>query len=191
MCRYPKKSFIFALFLLILPGLAFATETRPAIQPLPLPLKAPKLLIKKSERKLYLYNEGKLLRTYPIGLGFAPTGDKTKQGDGKTPEGKYLITGKNPKSRYYLSLAINYPNSQDADRAFQAKLISKKQRNAIRKAERNKTNPPWNTPMGGEIFIHGSGAGSDWTLGCVALDNPQMLELYGAIPVGTPVEILP
>jgi len=156
-----------------------------------LPLKDPEIVIHKEERRLELFSEKKLLRTYKIALGFEPVGGKQKQGDGKTPEGQYFITGKNPKSKYFLSLALNYPNGRDGKRGYQEKLITRDQYRAIRRAEKKKLTPPWDTPLGGEIFIHGHGSSQDWTLGCIALDNPDMKELYRALPVGTPVKILP
>ncbi len=186
----------FALVCLLMMGLNSGwtkTPTAPVAseEAMALPLKNPRLLIEKSQRRLTLFSGNKILRVYPIGLGFAPKGTKEKQGDGKTPEGQYFIVGKNPQSRFYLSLAISYPALPDAKRGLAAKLIDQKQYQSIRQAARNKKTPPWNTPLGGEIFIHGNGSSSDWTLGCVALDNPAMKELYEALPIGTPVLIEP
>src|SRR5262249_41246923 len=79
-----------------------------------------RLLVKKGERKLYLYvwEEGKerLAKTYQISLGNNPTGSKHRQGDGATPEGDYYITHKNARSKFYLSLGVSYPNVADADK---------------------------------------------------------------------------
>lgn len=158
---------------------------------LELPLKNPRVHIDKSQRRLTLYDGKKILRVYKIGLGFQPQGAKQKQGDGKTPEGSYWIVAKNPQSRFYLSLALNYPNEADAKGGLASGLIDQKQYKRIRKAAKNQGLPPWDTALGGEIFIHGHGASSDWTLGCVALDDTAMKELYEALPVGTPVNIEP
>jgi murein L,D-transpeptidase YafK len=150
------------------------------------------LVVKKSERKLYLYNnQQKLLKTYKIALGFHPIGTKTKQGDGATPEGEYYLTHKNPKSNYYLSLGMSYPNIKDAQSGLQRKLISQVQHDAIVAAIQTQAKPPQNTKLGGDIFIHGGGNSSDWTLGCVALENKDIKELFDLLPVKTPVKILP
>jgi murein L,D-transpeptidase YafK len=162
---------------LLAPSLASATEYR--------------ITVKKAERRLELQRAGQLVKTYRIGLGFAPAGIKEKQGDGRTPEGNYFICNKNPKSRFYLSLGLNYPNADDARRGLEQGLIGKNQYGAIIGAEKRKTVPPWNTNLGGEIFIHGRGANSDWTWGCIALDDVDIRELYEIISIGTVVTVLP
>ncbi|HEX4948184.1 MAG TPA: L,D-transpeptidase family protein [Blastocatellia bacterium] len=150
------------------------------------------LVVKKSERKLYLYNDRqKLLKTYKIALGFNPVGTKTKQGDGATPEGEYYLTHKNPKSNFYLSLGVSYPNVKDAASGLQRKLISQAQYDAIVTATKAQAKPPQNTKLGGDIFIHGGGNASDWTLGCVALENKDIKELFDLLPVKTPIKIAP
>ena len=168
-----------------------SAQAQGAEKPLSKPLPNPKILIIKSKRTLFLYSDNKIVRRYHIGLGFKPTGDKIKEGDGRTPEGKYYICTKNPKSRYYLSLGLNYPNEQDADRGLKAGLINQSQYERIINATRNKSVPPWDTPLGGEIFIHGHGAHSDWTLGCITMENEDVKELYEAVGLGTRVVILP
>ncbi|HEY9432573.1 MAG TPA: L,D-transpeptidase [Blastocatellia bacterium] len=160
-----------------------------------------RILIKKGERKLYLYvwEDGKerLAKTYQIALGNNPTGSKLKQGDGATPEGDYYITHKNARSKFYLSLGVSYPNIADADKGLKEGLITKVEHQAIVGAIRAKSKPPQNTRLGGDIFIHGGGAGKlvesdrDWTLGCVALENEEVKELFEMIPVKTPVKIVP
>ncbi len=160
-----------------------------------------RILIKKSERKLHLYrteNGGeKLAKSYEIALGNTPTGTKRRQGDGATPEGDYYITHKNPKSNFYLSLGISYPNIPDADAGLKAGLITKAQHEVIAAAIKRKEKPPQNTRLGGDIFIHGGGTGKlfglikDWTLGCVALENEEIKELFNTVPVKTPVRIVP
>lgn len=160
-----------------------------------------RILVKKSERKLYLYvweaGKEKLAKTYQIALGNNPTGAKRRQGDGATPEGDYYITHKNPRSNFYLSLGVSYPNIIDADKGLNDGLITKVQHKAIIDAANARTKPPQNTRLGGDIFIHGGGTGKlfglvrDWTLGCVALENDEIKELFETIPVKTPVKIVP
>ncbi|MFY9608503.1 MAG: L,D-transpeptidase [Blastocatellia bacterium] len=159
--------------------------------PLKLPLVEPRIEVSKSKRELILYSAGKAVRVYRIGLGSNPKDDKRAQGDGCTPEGEFYVCSKNPKSSYYLSLGLSYPNDEDAERGLRDKLISKAQRDQIVRSIRGRSCPPWNTRLGGEVFIHGNGSSSDWTLGCVALDNENMKELFGVIPKGTPVKIRP
>ena len=160
-------------------------------QSLKLPLVDPRIVVLKSKRQLKLYSEGSLIRTYKVGLGLNPVDDKKRQGDRATPEGDFYIFTKNNKSAYYLSLGISYPNVEDAERGLRDGLISRAQHDEIVKAIKRKTAPPQNTELGGDIYIHGNGAGSDWTWGCVALENENIRELYDAVSVGTPVTIRP
>jgi murein L,D-transpeptidase YafK len=159
--------------------------------PLKLPLVEPRIEVSKGKREMVLFSAGKAVRVYRIGLGSNPKDDKSVQGDGCTPEGEFYVCSKNPKSSYYLSLGLSYPNEEDAERGFRNKLISKAQRDRIVRSIRGRSCPPWNTRLGGEVFIHGNGSASDWTLGCVALDNGNMKELFGVIPKGTIVKIKP
>ncbi len=145
----------------------------------------------KSQRRMTLYSDGAVVRTYRIGLGLNPVPDKVRQGDRATPEGEFYIFTKNNKSAFYLSLGVSYPNVEDAERGLRDALISRGQRDAIVKAINRKATPPQNTALGGDIYIHGNGASSDWTWGCVALENVEMKELFDAVPVGTPVTIKP
>jgi murein L,D-transpeptidase YafK len=158
-------------------------------KPFPDLLVKPKIVIKKSERILELYSDGEVLRKYPIGLGFNPEGDKEKEGDGRTPEGEYYICVKNPASRFYKSLGLSYPNIADANRGTILGLISLEEAQSITEAIGGKRRPPWKTKLGGEIFIHGHGAASDWTLGCVALEDAHIAELFNALKVGVAVTI--
>jgi murein L,D-transpeptidase YafK len=158
-------------------------------KPLEKPLVGPKIVISKSNRRLYLYSDSKIVRSYHIGLGSRPTGDKVKEGDGRTPEGQYYVCIKNPKSRYYLSLGLSYPNVQDAERGLREGLISREQYQEIAEAISKGAKPPWDTRLGGEIFIHGHGGERDWTLGCIALDDRDIRELYDVVDAGTPVLI--
>lgn len=151
----------------------------------------PRVVVKKSQRKLELFDGEKLVKTYKIALGFAPVGDKEKQGDGKTPEGEFYVFTKNDKSKFYLSLGISYPNIEDATRGLEAKLITKTEHDKIVRAIKNKNMPLQNTKLGGEIYLHGGGTSGDWTRGCVALNNEEIKELFEALPVGTRVKIEP
>ncbi|MCX5876210.1 MAG: L,D-transpeptidase [Deltaproteobacteria bacterium] len=157
--------------------------------PVTAPLKSPKIVIKKAKKKLFLYSEEKLLRTYPVKLGFNPVGEKVRQGDKCTPEGCYYICMKNPRSKYYLSLGLSYPSIQDAERGLEQKLISKSDHDRIVERISKKAIPPWDTPLGGEIFIHGGGENWDWTYGCVMLHNKDIEELFKVVALGTQVVI--
>jgi murein L,D-transpeptidase YafK len=140
--------------------------------------KADRILILKSERKLTLYREGQPLKTYLVALGGSPVGDKQCQGDQRTPEGTYRIELKNKASRFHLSLRVSYPNATDKA-----------------EARRRGCSP------GGDIFIHGLGKefahvgklhrNTDWTLGCVAVTNEEIEEIWAAVELGTVVEIRP
>ena len=156
---------------------------------LKLPLKNPLIVVTKSKRRLELYSDGALVRTYKVGLGLNPVPDKVRQGDRATPEGDFYVFTKNNKSAFYLSLGISYPNIEDAERGLRDKMISRAQHDAIVRAIKRKATPPQNTRLGGDIYSHGNGASSDWTWGCVALENVEMKELFDAVTVGTKVTI--
>lgn len=156
-----------------------------------LPLTHLKIVVKKAKRRMELYSGDRLVREYRVGLGFNPTGDKQVQGDGRTPEGEFYVCVKNAKSKYYLSLGLSYPNAEDAERGVRDRLITRSQYNQIIRALSRRQTPPQGTRLGGEIYIHGNGSGSDWTWGCVALDDADMKELFNAVVVGTPVVIEP
>ena len=131
------------------------------------------VLVNKGDRQMHLISGQTLLKSYDIGLGFAPAGDKKVQGDGKTPEGTYLIDRRNPNSQFYLSIGVSYPNA--TDRA-EAKELGKS--------------------PGGDIFIHGRpreyrNGGRDWTAGCIAVTNREMREVYSMVKNGTPITINP
>ena len=176
-------------FLLLMVVLASASAVLPQRTALKLPLKNPRIVVLKSKRRLQLYSDGALVRTYKVGLGLNPVPDKVREGDRATPEGDFYVFTKNDKSAFYLSLGISYPNTEDAERGLRDGLISHAQRDAIVKAIKRKGTPPQNTALGGQIYIHGNGAGSDWTWGCVALENEDVKELFDAVPVGTAVTI--
>ena len=155
------------------------------------PVENARIVIRKKKRILELYSGKKLVRSCRIGLGSTPTGDKEREGDGRTPEGTYYVCVKNPQSRYYLSVGLDYPNAEDAKRGLAAGRISRKEHDAIVRAVSEKRIPPWRTALGGEIYIHGRGSKRDWTRGCIALDDADMLFLFTAVARRTPVEILP
>jgi murein L,D-transpeptidase YafK len=172
----------------ITPEAGATEQDRPSLR---LPLIDPKIVIKKSQRQLLLFSKGKLVRTYRIGLGLSPLGDKVRAGDRRTPEGEFYVFTKNEKSAFYLSLGLSYPNAAHAARGLRDGLITRTQYDAIMRALRAKKAPPQNTRLGGDIYIHGNGAQSDWTWGCAALENENIRELFDAVSVGTPVVIEP
>jgi murein L,D-transpeptidase YafK len=134
--------------------------------------KADKVLVDKGDRQIHLLRDGEIWKSYPIGLGFAPEGHKQREGDGRTPEGDYVLDWRNPKSSFYLSIHISYPDPDDKASA------------------RARAEPP-----GGAIFIHGrhyiSRGKNDWTLGCIAVTDEAMDEIWAAVPNGTPITIRP
>jgi len=139
---------------------------------------ADRVVVLKQERKLLLFHGQQVLKTYRVSLGTSPVGPKTRQGDHKTPEGQYVLDRRNPKSQFYRSIHISYPNAEDAARARQARVSP-----------------------GGDVFVHGlpNGYGwvgegqrlRDWTDGCIAVTNSEMDEIWRAVPDGTPIEIKP
>ncbi len=140
----------------------------------PLSQQIDRIEIYKSARTLTVFRDDVPLRTYDIALGFAPEGDKQQEGDGKTPEGDFIINRRNPNSAFHLSLGLNYPRPQD-----------------IARAKADGVSP------GGDIFIHGQPNGlgklttlaNDWTAGCIAISDAQIQELWRVTPNGTPVTI--
>jgi murein L,D-transpeptidase YafK len=153
------------------------------------PPESPRVVIRKAKRELVLYDGDKPLKTYKVGLGTDPVADKRREGDGCTPEGDFNICTKNDRSRFHLFLGISYPNAEDAERGRKTNLISEAEYRDIVEAVNSKRRPPWDTRLGGEIGIHGNGAGSDWTLGCIALSNEDIEELFMLLDLGTPVTI--
>jgi murein L,D-transpeptidase YafK len=172
-------------------GLVGAREIDSAAtdSPISRPLLNPRIVVSKSKRRLTLYSSDNVVRTYRIALGSSPIEDKVQEGDRRTPEGDFYICIKNPRSKFYLSLGLSYPNQQHAERGLRDGLITSGQYEEIIGAVKAKRQPPQYTRLGGEIFIHGNGSQSDWTWGCVALDDKDIRELFDAVPVGTPVRI--
>ncbi len=153
------------------------------------PLKNAKIVVNKTKRKLYLLAGNRVVRIYPVSLGFDPVNDKVRQGDGRTPEGKFYVCTKNPQSRFHLSLGISYPTIEDAERGLKQGLITRKEYDQIAWAIKKGKRPPWSTRLGGAICIHGGGVAWNWTQGCIALNNRDMEELFKIVPTGTPVII--
>ena len=149
------------------------------------------LKIFKSIRTLELYGDGVLLGRFKIALGGSPEGDKKQEGDSKTPEGQYFICTRNNRSRFTLFLGLSYPNIEDGKRGLENGLINNETFDIIKRSIENDQQPPWNTPLGGAVGIHGKGNSYDWTLGCVALSDEDITILWDYTPLGTMVEIFP
>lgn len=158
-------------------------------QPLPYTLENPLIEIHKQKKTLYLFSGDKLWRAYPVLIGQNPEDDKVRRGDLCTPEGKFYVCQKNPRSKYHLSLGLSYPNIEHAERGLRDRLIDERQYDAIVRSINQGAIPPWNTALGGEIFIHGDGEYWQWTYGCVALRNKDIEELFRVVKVGTEVII--
>ena len=158
----------------------FVAVFRRAVPPAMAPAdgQADLVAIFKSERRMELRKQGRLLRAYRVSLGFAPLDHKEREGDGRTPEGTYSIDARNPRSSFHLSLRISYPDADDRARA-EAQGVS----------------------PGGDIYIHGLPNGlrklrtphgrRDWTTGCVAVTDEEMQEVWSLVPTGTKVVIRP
>ncbi len=139
--------------------------------------KADLVVVKKSQRKMWLECDGEVLRQYRVALGGNPVGHKERQGDKRTPEGTYTLS-KRSSSNFYKAIHISYPNSRDVSQA------------------RSRGDNP-----GGNILIHGSpdnlaGAGAmlklvDWTDGCIAVTNKEMDEIWDLVDSGTRIVIDP
>ena len=139
---------------------------------------ASRVEVLKSRRLLRLYDGDTLVKEYDVALGGAPVGHKQSEGDERTPEGRYSLDDRNPQSAFYRSLHVSYPRDEDVERAAAAGV-----------------------DPGGMIMIQGlpNGLGwvgrlhrlFDWTDGCVAVTNPEMDEIWRAVPDGTPIELRP
>jgi murein L,D-transpeptidase YafK len=142
------------------------------------PLRADSILIKKGDRKLYLMQEDRVIREIDVLLGLMPEGDKTREGDFRTPEGNYNLTRRNPDSHYFLSIQISYPNKEDAEQAYSRGVRP-----------------------GGSIMIHGQPnkpkhdewyyERNDWTDGCIAVSDTDMVDIWMLTQSDTPITILP
>jgi murein L,D-transpeptidase YafK len=149
-----------------------------AAQELPRGTVADRILVEKSARTLSVFRGDTLLKTYKVALGRNPKGPKQREGDGRTPEGTYVIDSRKADSKFHRALHISYPNAEDR-----------------RQARLRRVSP------GGAIMIHGlpNGMGAlgkshlmrDWTDGCIAVTNTEIEELWRLIPNGTRIEIKP
>ncbi len=154
----------------------------------------PSIKVYKKEKKLILITTGRIVKSYPIALcPFNPLADKVKLHDGGTPEGRFYICEalRNPEAKKYgaRSLRLSYPNIEDARRGLSDRLIDHAAYLKIVKGIKAGKMPNQNTALGGSIRIHGGGSGQDWTLGCVALDDTDIIELYELVGLGTRVDI--
>ena len=149
------------------------------------------VVIRKSDRRLELYRGDTIIESYSIALGPSPTGQKEREGDGRTPEGEFFVFAKNPKSRHHVSLAISYPDLAAVERGFENGVIDENTRNEALYDLEERDWIPQETPLGGKIYIHGGGCSSDWTDGCIALKDNEMQAVYDAAFVGMKISILP
>lgn len=150
-----------------------------------------KIIVEKSLRRLMLVSGDASLLVFPIALGREPRGHKQREGDNRTPEGEYYICTRNAQSRFHLALGLSYPNPADAEAALMRGDITQEQHSAILDAHAQLRRPPWDTPLGGYIMIHGGGLDGDWTAGCIALRNEDIELLFSRCPHGTAVSIRP
>lgn len=150
-----------------------------------------RIVIHKSRRVLELWMDDQLIKSCKMALGGKPIGAKTSQGDGRTPEGEYIICSELDRSRFHLFLGLSYPNASDAKRGFDAGLINQDQLDTFMEAAEQGQHPDWSTKLGGAIGIHGGGVFRDWTLGCIAVTNEDIEEIWIATQKGTPVTIQP
>jgi murein L,D-transpeptidase YafK len=156
----------------------------------------PEVCIYKSRRLLTVIQDSRTVFSCRTGLGSCAAGAKRAEGDGKTPEGVYRLCTRNNRSKYTLFLGLSYPSPADAREAFESGRITQAQRDAIEKADRAGLRPPWDTPLGGQIGIHGSGVPegnglADNTAGCIALLDDDIRRLWALLPLGTRVVIHP
>jgi murein L,D-transpeptidase YafK len=139
---------------------------------------ADRVVVHKAEHKLYLYSGERLLGEYKVQLGLSPSGQKEREHDFRTPEGRYYLTRRNVRSDYFLAILVSYPNKED-------ELRARKMRWA----------------PGGSIMIHGFPnvpkhpasyyESNDWTDGCIALSNSDMVEVWMRTQDNIPIDIYP
>jgi lipoprotein-anchoring transpeptidase ErfK/SrfK len=153
--------------------------------------------VSKRERRVYLYRGPIRVGTYKADFGYNAFSDKKRRGNTvqadhwRTPEGVFHVIRKNPRSKFYKALVLNYPTAADAERGLEKGIISRGEYRSIVRAHANFEMPPMNTELGGWVEIHGDGTGAatNWTRGCVAVTNADMNELWARVKVGTPVLI--
>jgi murein L,D-transpeptidase YafK len=168
--RFDRRGLLVAAGAAALVAAAPAAFARPFVHTA---TRADHLVVGKRSRTLYLMRDGKAFATYSVALGFAPEGHKLRSGDGRTPEGRYWIDRRNPRSEYYLSLGISYPNAEDVARA-----------------------RTLGVRPGNNIMIHGQpvrgkrASARDWTAGCIAVSNDEMEEIWATVPTGVQITIL-
>jgi murein L,D-transpeptidase YafK len=171
----PKK-WLAAIIAFLFFGFLFCAT--PLSAQTPAPAKADSILILKRDHVMELIAGGKVIRTYKVALGRGGLAPKEREGDGRTPEGHYIIDEKNSVSHYHKAMHISYPDAEDRRRAVKMGVSP-----------------------GGAIMIHGLPNGMgwlgashrlyDWTLGCIAVTDAEIDEIWNMVPVGTPVEIRP
>jgi len=159
--------------------------------PSTLKLSHPSVIVLKGKRLLCLFEDGSLVRTYPIDLGVAPEGPKMIEGDGRTPVGSFRIVSKNFHSPHHRFLGLDYPNRETVTQGWLRGLVSHGEAFSLVSDLDAGRCPDWSTTLGGGIGIHGGRRGRDWTGGCIALANEHIEELFDVLRVGDPVEILP
>jgi murein L,D-transpeptidase YafK len=139
---------------------------------------ADRVVVHKAEHKLYLYSGSELVGEYRVALGLSPVGQKERERDFRTPEGRYFLARRNTRSEFFLAIQVSYPNKEDEERA-----------------HKNGWAP------GGAIMIHGFPnapkhpsayyASNDWTDGCIALSNSDMVEVWMRTQDNIPIDIYP
>jgi hypothetical protein len=171
---------------------------------LALPLTDANIVVYKGQRRLDLRSGATIIKSYRVGLGANPTGDKTRQGDSRTPEGEFLICTRNSTtSSFHIFLGLNYPTVPDAERGLQASQIDRREFDTIRQRLLSGQPPLWETKLGGWIGIHGGTdatfaqkkmrerGNSDWTAGCIAVTDAEIEEIHAATRMYTRVLVLP
>lgn len=175
--RWLRRKLIFWALLAVGAAL-FLHKPSPAPVPVLPTLVGPvdRIVVEKAARRMVVYRGDMALREYRVALGFTPIGAKSRQGDGKTPEGVFHIDRVNAQSGYHLSLGLDYPKAADMATAVAGGYDA-----------------------GGDIFIHGqpnavpddSLLSGDWTAGCIAVSNAEIREIFAAVSVGAVVEVRP
>ncbi len=168
------------LFLIFLPANSYASRQL--------------IVIDKATQTLTVFRDNQKIAVFPISIGLDSYSDKIKRGDCATPEGCFYITYKKPDTKYYLFMGLSYPNRVDAWWAYRRRLITVFQMMKIWRAIKLRYSPPTSTALGGAIGIHGGGLLKkgirDWTEGCIALNNKDILKLYKISYIGEKVVIL-
>lgn len=151
------------------------------------------LVVNKSARNLAFCRSGTVISAFATGLGFAPEGDKLREGDGKTPEGVFYIAERKPHSQFHRAFLLSYPNDEDAERGLSSGLIDGATAVSIREAIDGCTVPPQTTALGSLIEVHGHHAAdrSDWTWGCAAITDSEIDSIWPYLGVGDTVIVKP